>query len=134
MEDKIVGTSQHPVSRILTVGLMIALLSQLYLHAFVDHFRISAAVIALPVLLMTIGEPLGVMPLCGWTAGIVFVSPVAFSAGGGDPVRVSLSLLPGAVFYLIYGALFGQLVRDRRKQWLEDGTGGFLLRFQLQSS
>lgn len=115
MEDKIVGTGQHPVSRILTVGLMIALLSQLYLHAFVDHFRISAAVIALPVLLMTIGEPLRVMPLCGWTAGIVFLFRLLLSLpGGGDPVRVSLSLLPGAVFYLIYGALFGQLVRDRR--------------------
>ena len=43
------------IRRMILIGLIVALVSQLYWNIFINNFRISSSVIILPVLLMTLG-------------------------------------------------------------------------------
>ena len=44
------------IRRMILIGLIVALVSQLYWNIFINNFRISSSVIILPVLLMTLGK------------------------------------------------------------------------------
>lgn len=109
--------------RSLLIGAIIALTSQLYLNVFIDDFRISAAVVLLPVFLMTVGMRFSVVPICFWTAGIVFLFRflILWAHSRALP-GAALSVLPGAVFYLIYGLMFHRLLRNRRIAGLPEIT------------
>lgn len=59
--------------RILLTGLTIALSSQLYWNTIMGSFRISASVILLPFLLMTLVKQTGTIRTCTVTAVMVFL-------------------------------------------------------------
>ena len=50
--------SVRDLKRMVLIGAIVALVSQLYWNLFVYNFRISSSVIVLPVLLMTLGKNL----------------------------------------------------------------------------
>ena len=50
--------------RTLAIGFIIAITSQLYWNLFVNNFRVSASVILLPVLKMTVGSMIHTMTKC----------------------------------------------------------------------
>ena len=60
--------------RTLAIGFIIAITSQLYWNVFVNNFRVSASVILLPVLIMTVGSQIHTMTICTVTSIIVFCS------------------------------------------------------------
>ena len=60
------------IRRMILIGLIVALVSQLYWNIFINNFRISSSVIILPVLLMTLGKSLSTPLTCAVTAVIVF--------------------------------------------------------------
>ena len=64
----------HEWKRSLLIGTIVALASQLYWNVFVSGFRISSAVILLPVLLMTIGKSVSTIQISVATAAVVFLS------------------------------------------------------------
>ena len=59
--------------RTLAIGFIIAITSQLYWNVFVNNFRVSASVILLPVLIMTVGSQIHTMTICTVTSIIVFL-------------------------------------------------------------
>ena len=54
--------------RTLAIGFIIAITSQLYWNVFVNNFRVSASVILLPVLIMTVGSQIHTMTICTVTS------------------------------------------------------------------
>ena len=99
------------MKRMIMIGLIVALVSQLYWNIFVDNFRISSSVIVLPVLLMTLGKNLSTTMTCTVTAGIVFFFRLLTAIhGGADLVSSINSVFPNAVFYFCYGIIFGAVV------------------------
>lgn len=100
--------------RSLLIGALVALASQLYWNVFVDGFRISTAVILLPILLMTLGRNLGTVRTCVLTAGIVFLFRLTLMVLGyvARPAA-ALQFLPNAVFYLCYGLIFYLIVKNK---------------------
>ena len=52
------------IRRMILIGLIVALVSQLYWNIFINNFRISSSVIILPVLLMTLGKSLSTPLTC----------------------------------------------------------------------
>lgn len=60
------------IRRMILIGLIVALVSQLYWNIFINNFRISSSVIILPVLLMTLGKSFSTPLTCAVTAVIVF--------------------------------------------------------------
>ena len=65
--------SVRDLKRMVLIGAIVALVSQLYWNLFVYNFRISSSVIVLPVLLMTLGKNLSTTMTCSVTAVIVFL-------------------------------------------------------------
>ncbi len=105
----------HPFRRSIIIGALIALLSQIYLNVFINDFRISASVVLLPVLLMTVGIQLRTLPICIWTTGIVFLFRfVILLLEGRIPESSAIAVIPGALYYLFYGLLFQLQIGDRR--------------------
>ncbi|MCD8125668.1 MAG: histidine kinase, partial [Lachnospiraceae bacterium] len=101
--------------RILLIGGIVALSSQLYVNLFTDSFRISGAIVLLPVLLVTVGRDIPSFRLCAVTAGLIFLLRFVLAlCGGSIPWEAAVQLLPNAVFYLCYGALFCRLVPHPR--------------------
>ena len=101
--------------RLLLVGLLTALCSQLYFTAWAEGFRISTAVILYPILLITFMRESHrpdtglVTCLCVLILRVLLdlVQGASFSAA-------FLREYPGGLFYLFYDALLCFLVRDRR--------------------
>ena len=99
------------LKRMILIGLIVALVSQLYWNVFVNNFRISTSVIVLPVLLMTLGKNLSTTATCSVTAVIVFLFRLATAARGGAGLVSSIeSVFPNAVFYFCYGIIFAVVV------------------------
>ncbi|MCD8011243.1 MAG: ATP-binding protein [Lachnospiraceae bacterium] len=97
--------------RIFLIGGLVALSSQLYVNLFTDSFRISGAIVLLPVLLVTAGRDLSSLRICTVTAGLVFLLRFVLAFCGGSVAgEAAVRLLPNAVFYLCYGVLFCRLV------------------------
>lgn len=99
----------------LLTGVLVLLSSAVRLNLVVAGFRISPAVIFYPVLIITLGLRTPVMVTACVTAATVFsgraVVELLDDSASADVLRV----LPGALFYLFYGLLFGALVRDRKR-------------------
>lgn len=68
--------------RSLLTGTIVALASQLYWNVFVSGFRISPAVILLPILLMTIGKSISTIQITVTTAAVVFLFRLFLAASG----------------------------------------------------
>ena len=99
------------LKRMILIGMIVALVSQLYWNVFVINFRISTSVIALPVLLMTLGKNLSTTATCSVTAVIVFTFRLAVAARGGVGLVSSIErVFPNAVFYVCYGIIFNAVV------------------------
>jgi two-component system sensor histidine kinase YcbA len=94
----------------LLTGVIVALLSELHLSMFVTGFRVSASVIAFPVLLLTVCRGSSGLVSAVVTSVLVFVIRLALGAVSGT---ASLgTVFPGAFFYFTYGAIF-MLVEGR---------------------
>lgn len=104
-----------PWLRRLSIGLMVALTSQIYLSLWAEGFRVSASVILYPILLITMMRD-SHRPDTGLTTGLcVLLLRVAIDLAGGMALTHALSIeYPGGVFYLCYELLLCLLVRDRR--------------------
>lgn len=101
--------------RRLLVGIATALCSQLYLTAWAEGFRVSAAAIIYPILLVTLIRD-SHRPDAGLVTGLcVTVFRTLTDLISGAPLLDSLALeYPGGVFYLCYDILLCLLIRDRR--------------------
>ena len=98
--------SVRDLKRMVLIGAIVALVSQLYWNLFVYNFRISSSVIVLPVLLMTLGKNLSTTMTCSVTAVIVFLFRlIAAVNGGADLITSAENLFPNAVFYFCYGII-----------------------------
>ena len=95
------------IRRMILIGLIVALVSQLYWNIFINNFRISSSVIILPVLLMTLGKSLSTPLTCAVTAVIVFFFRLFPALHSGTSLLVSAkSVFPNAIFYFCYGIIF----------------------------
>lgn len=97
------------------VGIATALCSQLYLTAWAEGFRVSAAAIVYPILLVTLMRD-SHHPDTGLVTGLCVTGLRTLTdLIGGASLLDSLALeYPGGVFYLCYDILLCLLVRDRR--------------------
>lgn len=108
------GTLMDKWKRSLLIGFIVALASQLYWNVFVTGFRISTAVILLPILLMTLGKNISTTQICTVTAAVVFLFRLALSSSGhADFPNTASQLIPNAVFYLCYGLLFAAFIPNK---------------------
>ncbi len=100
--------------KILIIACLSALSAELYWNIFSSSFRISLAVILLPILLMTLGKNLSSVTTCFVTACVVLLSR-SFLAGSGiaDATNLLLLLLPNAAFYVTYGIVFSIFVPNK---------------------
>ena len=73
--------------RTLAIGFIIAITSQLYWNVFVNNFRVSASVILLPVLIMTVGSQIHTMTICTVTSIIVFLFRIVIYLSAGNAIR-----------------------------------------------
>ena len=101
--------------RQLLIGLLVALSGQLYLTLWAEGFRISAAVILFPTLLMILMRD-SHHPGTGLVTGVCVLGfrTVIDLAGGMTLLQALTMEYPGGIFYLCYDALLCLLVRDRR--------------------
>lgn len=102
--------------RSLAIGISVCLSSQLYFSMFVEGFRLSAAVILFPLLLLTLKRE-SHRPDAGLATALCVI---AFRVGGdliggGDLAGALLREYPGGVFYLCYDAFLCLLLKDRRQ-------------------
>lgn len=99
----------------LLIGVAVALTSQVYLSLWAEGFRVSAAAILYPVLLMTLTRD-SRRPDTGLVTGLcVFLIRVAFDLlGETSLVHALLIEYPGGVFYLCYDALLRPLLQARK--------------------
>ena len=101
--------------RQLLIGLLVALSGQLYLSVWAEGFRVSAAVILYPALLVTLMRD-SHRPSTGLVTGLcVLFIRMLLDVFRGSTLLHALALeYPGGVFYLCYDALLCLLIRDRR--------------------
>lgn len=100
--------------RSLLTGTIVALASQLYWNVFVSGFRISPAVILLPILLMTIGKSVSTIRITVTTAAVVFLFRLFLAASGlSSSPETAGQLATNSIFYLCYGLLFSVLVPSK---------------------
>lgn len=99
----------------LITGVSIAIISQLYISFLVDDFRLSLAVVLLPVFLMTINKDdrqikVGVAAaLCVFSLRIlIYVLSSQYSWGQG-----ALRAFPGAFYFFIYIILFDLMIPNK---------------------
>lgn len=98
----------------LLIGFVIALTSEFYLSFFVSNFRVSPSVIIFPILLMTVGIEVPVIPNAVVTSALIFISRAGLQLFSGVPfAQAARAVFPATFFYTTYGILFRFLVRDR---------------------
>lgn len=96
------------------IGLVITLTSQVYWNFFVEGFRVSTAVILLPVLLLTLAKQQRPLQVGVWLSIAVFCFRTCTELLSSTPLdRAMQDAFPGTVFYLFYCFLFGLLLRRR---------------------
>lgn len=102
------------VTRIFFIALAVAISSQLYFNMYSEGFRISAAVILLPILIMTIGEDISTIQICSVTSIFIFTlrSALLFISTGSYEGALRL-YLPNMLFYISYGIIFSSLCRNK---------------------
>ena len=101
-------------TRIFFIAAVVTLSSQLYFNMYSQGFRISAAVILLPILLMTVGEDLSDLTICFVTSIFVFLlrSSLLYISTGSYANAFSL-YLPNMLFYICYGFIFTLLCQNK---------------------
>ena len=115
VQDFFWGEHRSPWIALMT-GMIVALSSQLYMNLFVDGFRISLAVVLLPILLSTIGRNVPIWFTTLVTVVCVFLVRGLGLALVGSTVEETIhQLLPNLFFYLMYGLFFWWVFPDRRK-------------------
>ena len=108
---------------IFIIAFVVAISSQFYFNVFADNFRISIAVILLPLLLMTVGENISTIKICLATALVVFILRSTIDVlTNGFSSQVFTIYMPNAVFYFAYGFIFdlfcpNKLVATYRKMF-----------------
>ena len=101
--------------RSLLVGISVCLSSQLYFSGGADGFRLSAAAILYPILLMILKRESHRPDAGAVTALCVVVFRVAGDIfGGGAVLEALLREIPGGIFYFCYDALLCLMMKDRR--------------------
>ena len=97
------------------IGLAVALTSQLYLSVWAEGFRVSAAPILYPVLLVVVMRD-SHRPDAGLITGLcVMLLRIGLDLFGDIGLAGALRTeYPGGVFYFVYDCLLCLLVRDRR--------------------
>lgn len=109
-----VEMNMKPWKRIFSIGVIIALTSQLYWNVFVNNFRISTSVILLPVLIMTVGIQIHTRTICFTTACIIYVFRLVILLFQGVPLETGIiQVLPGALFYICYGLIFKLQIKNK---------------------
>lgn len=107
---------------ILLLCLIVALTGQVYWNFFIEGFRVSAAVILLPVLLLTLAKDEDPAEVGGWLAlFILLFRLLAQVTGGASWADALIAVLPGAMYYAAYGLLFKLLVpeiEEKASIWL----------------
>lgn len=101
--------------RSLCIGIAVCLSSQLYFSGGAEGFRLSAAVILYPILLMSLKRE-SHHPDAGMitAACVVAFRTMGDVFGGGVLLESLLRELPGGLFYLCYDAILCLLMKDRR--------------------
>lgn len=109
------GVRTSPWQRQLLIGLSVALSSQLYFSLWTEGFRISAAAILYPILLLTVMRD-SHRPLSGLVTGacVMFLRVFLDLVHGISWTEALLVESPGGLFYLCYDILLCLLIRDRR--------------------
>ena len=100
----------HPLKRIFIIAAAVAISSQFYFSFYSDSFRVSAAVILLPVLIMAMGTDLSTLKTCTVTAVVVFVFRCCLHYVYSGTFAGTLQMFyPNGVFYIVYGLIFALL-------------------------
>ena len=101
--------------RCLIIALAVALTSQLYLSVWAEGFRVSAAPILYPVLLVIVMRE-SHRPDAGLVTGVcvTLVRTLLDMEGSAGLAGALRTEYPGGVFYFVYDCLLCLLVRDRR--------------------
>ena len=112
--------------RRLLVGLVTALCSQLYLSVWAEGFRVSAAAILYPILLVTLMRD-SHRPDTGLATGLCVITLRTLTdlVTGMSLLDALVMEYPGGVFYLCYDALLCLLIKDRRSASLPRLTLSF---------
>ena len=115
LEPKPLRVHLTPVQRMLIISIVVSLTSQLYLAVWADGFRVSAAAILYPILLMTLMRN-SRYPDTGFFTGVfvMFSRIILDVAAGGEFSQALLLEYPGGVFYFCYDCLLCLMIRDRR--------------------
>ena len=96
------------------IAATVALSSQFYFNIFSDSFRISIALIVLPLLIMTIGEDISAVKISTATAVAIFAlrSTIYYSTTG-TFAGIMEHYIPNVVFYIAYGFIFEILLPNK---------------------
>lgn len=98
----------------LLIAVIVTFSSQLYFNFFTDNFRISAAVILFPVLLMTIAKDQNSAAIGCVTGAMVFVVRLFLISSGIAQLRDNVTVaLIGGLFYVAYGLLFSVFIKNK---------------------
>ena len=129
------------------VALVIVLFSELGLHFVISDFRISLAVVLFPFFLLTISRETPAWEVGVATGAAVWVFRALYSTARGTVLaNAALANLPGGLYYVFYGLLFGLIVRQRyvyhyNKLWYQialcdflANVGEVLVRLELEES
>ena len=104
----------NPNYIVLIIAAVVALFSQFYFSGFAGGFRISAAVILLPLLIMTIGEDISTIKICTATAVAIFLfRSFLYIVQGGTAGEAFALYLPNMCFYISYGVIFAILCQNK---------------------
>ena len=110
------------VKNILMLCVVVALTGQVYWDFFVEGFRVSAAVILLPILLLTLVRDEDAAEVGGWLALFILLFRTLVEVASGAPWSSAIiAVLPGAMYYAAYCLLFQMLVPETQEKasiWL----------------
>lgn len=99
---------------IMFIAVIVAVTSQLYINVFADSFRISIAVVILPILILSIGKDISTLKICGATAICAYLLRcVIYALYNGEFSQALLLYYPNAVFYIAYGIIFAILCQNK---------------------
>lgn len=96
------------------IAAAVAFTSQFYFNAFSDGFRVSLAIIVLPLLIMTIGEDISAIKIGFFTSIAIFAlrATLYYSATNSFDKIMEL-YVPNVVFYIAYGFIFEILLPNK---------------------
>lgn len=98
----------------LAIALIVALSSEAYFNYAVNDFRVSPSVILFPVLLVSLGAEIRIVPVAIVTSALVFFNRFIIQMiSGADAGMAVRGIFPGALFYIVYGCIFYVLEGDR---------------------